>query len=390
MDISMLSKFLKVALNSLILSSICFMQSAYAGFVETPIDPVTFNWSATCYDCNIDDRGIIPNYEDWTEVTGSITLSHYKSGDAIDIENFVSFTYDGLSNHINPFTIGRGPQYSYNLLSIVGTQIDDSLFDLKIEALNDGIAPIEPEYFEILPFDASYQNAVDIADTALWQCDSIDYYWAPETFCSGQTRSLYNATLNLRAHNIAINTINESFKIANDKLEEDYLFKIEALNDGIAPIEPEYFEILPFDASYQNAVDIADRALWQCDSIDYYWAPETFCSGQTRSLFNAKANLKAHNIARNTINESFKIANDELEEDYNNRILQDLHARMYIEIDADGTWTFQVNDEVLDFGIDFNFDGLQVQHSKVSAPPAIVIFALALMGLASRRFKKQP
>jgi hypothetical protein len=293
MDISMLSKFLKVALNSLILSSICFMQSAYAGFVETPIDPVTFNWSATCYDCNIDDRGIIPNYEDWTEVTGSITLSHYKSGDAIDIENFVSFTYDGLSNHINPFTIGRGPQYSYNLLSIVGTQIDDSLFDLKIEALNDDIPPIEPEYFEILPFDASYQNAVDIADIAFSQCVNNSFY------------------------------------------------------------------------------------------------PEVFCQNQTRSLFNAKANLKAHNIAINTINESFKIANDKLEEDYNNRILQDLHARMYIDLDADGTWTFQVNDEILDFGIDFNFDGLQVQHSKVSAPPAIVIFALALMGLASRRFKKQ-
>jgi hypothetical protein len=293
MDISMLSKFLKVALNSLILSSICFMQSAYAGFVETPIDPVTFNWSATCYDCNIDDRGIIPNYEDWTEVTGSITLSHYKSGDAIDIENFVSFTYDGLSNHINPFTIGRGPQYSYNLLSIVGTQIDDSLFDLKIEALNDDIPPIEPEYFEILPFDASYQNAVDIARIAFWRCEINTF--DPEVFCQNQTRNLNNATLNLRAHKIAINTINESFKIANDKLEEDY----------------------------------------------------------------------------------------------NNRILQDLHARMYIDLDADGTWTFQVNDEILDFGIDFNFDGLQVQHSKVSAPPAIVIFALALMGLASRRFKKQ-
>jgi uncharacterized protein YwgA len=385
MDISMLSKFLKVALNSLILSSICFMQSAYAGFVETPIDPVTFNWSATCYDCNIDDRGIIPNYEDWTEVTGSITLSHYKSGDAIDIENFVSFTYDGLSNHINPFTIGRGPQYSYNLLSIVGTQIDDSLFDLKIEALNDDIPPIEPEYFEILPFDASYQNAVDIADIAFSQCVNNSFY--PEVFCQNQTRNLNNATLNLRAHNIAINTINESFKIANDKLEEDYLFKIEALNDGIAPIEPEYFEILPFDASYQNAVDIADIAFSQCVNNSFY--PEVFCQNQTRSLFNAKANLKAHNIAINTINESFKIANDKLEEDYNNRILQDLHARMYIDLDADGTWTFQVNDEILDFGIDFNFDGLQVQHSKVSAPPAIVIFALALMGLASRRFKKQ-
>jgi hypothetical protein len=161
-------------------------------------------------------------------------------------------------------------------------------------------------------------------------------------------------------------------------------------SDGIAPIEPEYFEILPFDASYQNAVDIAKIAFWQCEINTF--DPEVFCQNQTRSIFNAKANLKAHNIAINTINESFKIANDKLEEDYNNRILQDLHARMYIDLDldADGTWTFQVNDEILDFGIDFNFDGLQVQHSKVSAPPAIVIFALALMGLASRRFKKQP
>jgi hypothetical protein len=90
------------------------------------------------------DRGIISNFEDWTEVTGSITLSHYKNGDTIDIENFVSFKYDGLSNPINPFTIRRGPQYSYNLFSIVGTQIDASHLDLIIEALNEGLPSVEP------------------------------------------------------------------------------------------------------------------------------------------------------------------------------------------------------------------------------------------------------
>jgi hypothetical protein len=101
--------------------------------------------------------------------------------------------------------------------------------------------------------------------------------------------------------------------------------------------------------------------------------PETFYSNEISKLYNAVVNLKTHNIAIKTINESFKIANDKLEVDYNTRILQDFYTRLYIDLDATGSWTFLVNVQVLYSGTDFEFDCLQVQQTMVSAPTAITI-----------------
>jgi hypothetical protein len=141
MDIEMLNKFLRVTLIGLFLSAFSFLPMAHAQqLIEIDdSDLVTFNWSATCFDCNYDIRGDTPDPSMWTDVKGSLTLSDYTIGDEITFNNLYSFIYIGPSIHLpNGLSVGKveSPlQYEYsfvNWLTSYGTILPEGVVDISL------------------------------------------------------------------------------------------------------------------------------------------------------------------------------------------------------------------------------------------------------------------
>jgi hypothetical protein len=92
MDIEMINKFLKVVIAAVVLSASGYASKASADLVESELTLTTYQWSATCYDCNWDIMGATPDEKYWTKVNGSITLDNYTFGTDISLDNFVSFS----------------------------------------------------------------------------------------------------------------------------------------------------------------------------------------------------------------------------------------------------------------------------------------------------------
>ncbi|MFT6896880.1 MAG: hypothetical protein ACJA13_001285 [Paraglaciecola sp.] len=135
-------KFLKLIFSVTILSTSCLLNIANA----TPIISTTYDWSASCYDCGVDDMGSKPKDTDlWTTVTGSITLADYTIGDTFDMEAFVGFTYEGPSKHVVPFNVTNESCMSGTCLANVSGKLFDSnsfyieltyaQFDAKVAAI---------------------------------------------------------------------------------------------------------------------------------------------------------------------------------------------------------------------------------------------------------------
>lgn len=74
----------------------------------------TFNFSATCFDCT-GERGV-PG--DPSQVGGTLVLQDYVFNSQITRTNFVSFSYAGPSDHIQPFTVS-----STDLIYFVGGSV---------------------------------------------------------------------------------------------------------------------------------------------------------------------------------------------------------------------------------------------------------------------------
>lgn len=77
----------------------------------------TFNFSATCFDCTSSSPGLLGQP---STVTGSIILQDYVLGTGITLDTFVSFSYAGPSNHVNPFTVSNGSVYISDLGGSLG------------------------------------------------------------------------------------------------------------------------------------------------------------------------------------------------------------------------------------------------------------------------------
>jgi len=192
----MINKFLRVALSSLILSYMCLVQSAYAGPVVDVIDPgtFTFNWSATCYDCK-GDIGVMPDdRQDWTPVTGTITLRDYEFGDEINNDNFESFYYEGISEHLPTFGVGNSmiPSIQYSANEISGKLLVDGTFNLFMAAslqpflfvkplacISDECPPTPP----ITRIDFPSDLIIDIKTDGLWDISAYEPKMPP--LCQG-------------------------------------------------------------------------------------------------------------------------------------------------------------------------------------------------------------
>lgn len=139
----MINKFLKVVIAAVVLSASGYASKASADLVESELTLTTYQWSATCYDCNWDIMGATPDEKYWTKVNGSITLDNYTFGTDISLDNFVSFSYDGLSKHLNPFTFGDASA-DFALNTINGALFEDATFFLDISATTTTNAPNAP------------------------------------------------------------------------------------------------------------------------------------------------------------------------------------------------------------------------------------------------------
>ena len=99
---STLAKLIGVGLITLCFTSF----TAQADFILIKSVPgPAFTFTAICYDCTSNNPGEIGEE---SIVTGTLTLtSTYQVGTEFDLLDFFSFTYDGLSNHVEPFSYAR-------------------------------------------------------------------------------------------------------------------------------------------------------------------------------------------------------------------------------------------------------------------------------------------
>jgi hypothetical protein len=73
-----------------------------------------FKYTAWCYDCDEDNIGEVG---DGTEVTGTIVLANYILGTQFDLSNFISFSYDGPSNHVQSFKLSYDDENIADVIS---------------------------------------------------------------------------------------------------------------------------------------------------------------------------------------------------------------------------------------------------------------------------------
>jgi hypothetical protein len=137
MDIEMLNKFLKVVISAVILSASGYANIASADLVYTPPSLTSFQWSATCFDCDYDDMGKRPLDDGlYTNVQGTISLLDYEFGDEISLKNFSSFVYSGKSRWLPTFAVGSSPfeGLDYVVGEIGGSIEKDGTFNLSLDA----------------------------------------------------------------------------------------------------------------------------------------------------------------------------------------------------------------------------------------------------------------
>lgn len=120
------------------LINLCFTTfTAQADMIRSVPGPA-FTFTATCFDCT----GDIPLDMSKGEsiVSGTLTLdSTYEVGTEFGFFDFFSFTYDGLSNHVEPFSLER---YD-NIRKVNGKINSDGSFRLNLDgSTGGGLMPI--------------------------------------------------------------------------------------------------------------------------------------------------------------------------------------------------------------------------------------------------------
>jgi hypothetical protein len=386
MDIEMLNKFLKVVISAVILAASGYANNASADFVETELSQTTFDWSATCYDCKIGNpvNEIPADPTLWKGVTGSITLSDYTLGDAITSANFISFAYTGVSQFLPMFTIGKEEGYDFSLSQVSGTLYANADLTLELVALDRSTHPIEPIYPEPLTLDAIIEGYdADYRDTyyqALMACeDARDKFTC---FDDALSKKYFMIAEISKAEDLITKQANE---VQASKLK--YELEVVAWSLNTAPIEPLYPDpftldaiIENYDADYEGTI-VSD--IIRCDGANFY----DDCYNAAR----AKYNLMIAEIS-NAKNLITKQAN----EVQATKLKYELALAAYIgDIQLSITpqdWSFGgFNAEKFDIGKGFSIIGLSNTPpvNQVSAPATLAIFALGLMGLGLRRFKKQ-
>lgn len=146
-----MNKVLSNLLKSVVLIA-SLSQVAHANLI-TNDDYFTFNWSATCGDCN-SQMGEFDVNEN-IEVTGEIVLKNYTQGGEfiIDNLNLVSFSYNGPSIHLDAFSLDND-----NNIAASESIFESGIFDVS------GVISADLSSFEL---DFSH---------VIWKHNGITYY----------------------------------------------------------------------------------------------------------------------------------------------------------------------------------------------------------------------
>jgi hypothetical protein len=308
----------KILLKAMV-AGLVLLISGYANISSAlPIERSTYDFSATCYDCEVSGVGSKPSENEWKKLGGSIILSSYILGDKITNMNFVSFTYDGVSKHLDPFTIGHGDSYDFGLLEVSGNLFADSSIVLNIKSKSNELQPSPPILSEILD-----PRRVDAYSKEIYEYS---------IFIDEAKNNANDAEAHLTDCRIAL-----IYEPRGNPCHE-YLAEIDKQNGLVIDYEE----------------DKADRE-----------------------------NLKTYYIS--SMMEKY---NTEL--DFYHKILYEVNSELFINIDSDGSWVFSsFNQKPVQFGERFVALDLPKVPAIVTEPTTLTILALGLMGLGSRRFRKQ-
>jgi hypothetical protein len=312
----MIHNFVKAVASSLILSVMTYTHIASADVIES-----TFEWSATCYDCNYFNRGTQPSDEGlFTVAGGSITLKDYTIGANISLDNFVSFNYDIKSMHLLPFTIGTGGEGTFSIVSVAGTVFGDATLTLSMAAISNLPVPPPPQ----APSFGRHTNDPTTGELLM---------------------AIAHARADLAMFN-ELNNLEYRETPSNDSLVEEW----ESLTKKVMEADEAY-------ATWINELSPFQSPMIQQELARYLVALDEWTT------------------------------------------LYDVPATVEFAAEVNGDWRIDaglsrgLELETFDFGVGIEvvagLPGKPKGPTLVPTPPSFAIFALGLIGLASRRFMRQ-
>ena len=136
---------MKFKLLTIFLTTISISRGVFAIEILPTTTETTYEWSTTCYDCRSAINIIAPQ-DQWSTVSGTLTLANYTLGEEFNRDNFREFTYDSdQSDHLFADLIFSNLD---DLSSANGRLFTDGSMDLHIEHATVPQITIEeiPEY----------------------------------------------------------------------------------------------------------------------------------------------------------------------------------------------------------------------------------------------------
>lgn len=309
----------------------------------------SFTWDAQCTDCFSEAVGVA-NEAGSTFVNGEISLADYNFGDQITNENFNSFTYNGPSRWIESFTVDRVDNLtgmltdtgllSLQFISTFGELSGEPITDADIEALTSELNDAESAEHAIkLKVSAAAMRVMNL-----------------ERAASKALADFRKDPNNLDAHNKLMNGYkNLAIAKAEGRNQTSALNQIAAAKEKLSTIA-EYQSVLAAQKAVSDRKK-ADNAL--------YWP----------QLSDAEAEVTSANIALNqAISEQAR---------------QEVANQAYrVNILQTGDWDISLLSQDRDVVLQPLDFGTAARILPVPEPSSLAIFALGIMGLASRRFKK--
>jgi hypothetical protein len=308
----------------------------------------SFTWDAQCTDCFSETVGVA-NDAGSTFVSGEISLADYNFGDPITTANFNSFTYNGPSRWIESFTVDSVDYLSGMLTDtgLLSLQFTSTFGELTAEAITSA----DIEALTIALQDAeSAEHAVKLqVIAAAMRVNSLkaDAARALSDFRNGPNGDVY------------LNLINgqKSLTIAKAEGRDQTraLNQIAAAEENLSTIA-EYQPVLAARKAVSDAIK-ANNALYGPQLSD----AEAEVTSANRALNQAISEQARQEVA----NQAYRV-----------NILQS------------GDWDISLLSQDFDVAIRPLDFGTAARVLPVPEPSTLAIFALGIMGLASRKFKK--
>lgn len=308
----------------------------------------SFTWDAQCTDCFSETVGVA-NEAGSTFVSGEISLADYNFGDPITTANFNSFTYNGPSRWIESFTVDNVDYLSGMLTDtgLLSLQFTSTFGELTAEPITN--ADIEALTIALQDAESAEQEVDRKVNVAAMRLSNLRLAAskALAEFREGpNNRDAYDKLLN--------GYKNLTIAKAEGRDQTRALNQIAAAEENLSTIAA-YQPVLAARKAVSDAIK-ANSALY---------GPQ---------LSAADAEVRSANIALNqAISEQAR---------------QEVANQAYtVNILQSGDWDISLLSQDFDVVRPLDF-GTAARVLPVPEPSTLAIFALGIMGLASRKFKK--